>query len=221
VFEYGRTLGSWEFTEEGYLQMRCQADGTNQSVTLTSDINLGAEGPRALGRTMIKDGEKRFVALSWHTGQPPRTSDEAERRLIWTAHHWQHWLARGTFPDHPWRSILQRAALTLKGLTYAPSGAIVAAPTTSLPETDGSGTGTIATPGCGLGLCPVGPHLGFNWEANDYLHWLMSLGPRASSRSCTRRWRACRRRRWTLRLPGPPGPGGNAAYGQRQHDVWG
>ncbi|MET0785035.1 MAG: glycoside hydrolase family 15 protein, partial [Leifsonia flava] len=58
-------------------------------------------------------------------------------RLVWTAHHWQHWLDRGEFPDHPWRSDLQRSALTLKGLTYAPTGAIVAASTTSLPETPG------------------------------------------------------------------------------------
>ncbi len=54
---------------------------------------------------------------------------------MWTAHHWQHWLDRGDFPDHPWRTFLQRSALTLKGLTYAPSGALLAAATTSLPET--------------------------------------------------------------------------------------
>jgi GH15 family glucan-1,4-alpha-glucosidase len=56
---------------------------------------------------------------------------------VWTAHHWQHWLARGRFPDHPWRHYLERSALTLKGLTYAPTGALVAAATTSLPETPG------------------------------------------------------------------------------------
>ena len=54
-----------------------------------------------------------------------------------TADFWRGWLNMGEFPDHPWRSHLQRAALTLKGLTYAPTGALIAAPTTSLPETPG------------------------------------------------------------------------------------
>jgi alpha,alpha-trehalase len=77
------------------------------------------------------------VALAWGNNAPPESTEEAYRRLVWTAHHWQHWLARGTFPDHPWRSYLERSALTLKGLTYAPTGAVAAALTTSLPETPG------------------------------------------------------------------------------------
>ncbi len=52
-----------------------------------------------------------------------------------TSEHWRQWITQGRFPDHPWRSFLQRAALTLKGLTYAPTGALLAASTTSLPET--------------------------------------------------------------------------------------
>ena len=67
-----------------------------------------------------------FAALSWSEHAPPRTWDEARNRLVWTAHHWQHWLDRGEFPDHPWRAYLQRSALTLKGLSYAPTGALVA-----------------------------------------------------------------------------------------------
>ena len=54
-----------------------------------------------------------------------------------TADFWRGWLNHGAFPDHPWRGILQRSALTLKGLTYAPTGALLAASTTSLPETPG------------------------------------------------------------------------------------
>ena len=77
----------------------------------------------------------RFCALSWTVHEPPYTADQAYGRLVWTAHHWQHWLARGNFPEHPWRAHLQRSALTLKGLTFAPTGALIAAATTSLPET--------------------------------------------------------------------------------------
>ena len=57
--------------------------------------------------------------------------------MVRTAQHWQKWLKQGTFPDHRWRVYLQRTALTLKGLSYAPTGALVAAATTSLPETPG------------------------------------------------------------------------------------
>ena len=67
----------------------------------------------------------------------PSTYEEALEWLARTQRFWQEWLKHGTFPDHPWRTHLQRSALTLKGLTYAPSGALIAASTTSLPEAPG------------------------------------------------------------------------------------
>ena len=55
---------------------------------------------------------------------------------MWTtSEYWRQWINIGNFPDHPWRSYLQRSALTLKGLAYSPTGALLAASTTSLPET--------------------------------------------------------------------------------------
>ena len=50
---------------------------------------------------------------------------------------WRRWVESGTFPDHEWTAALQRSALVLKGLTFRPSGALIAAGTTSLPETPG------------------------------------------------------------------------------------
>ncbi|HET7026621.1 MAG TPA: glycoside hydrolase family 15 protein [Candidatus Limnocylindrales bacterium] len=229
VFEYGERLGRWEYTGDDYRQMRCRAEGTTVELTLTSDLNLGFEGPRAIGRTLIKEGEQRFCALSWGPREPPRTFDDAYGRLVWTAHHWQHWLARGSFPDHPWRSFLERSALTLKGLTYAPSGAVIAAATTSLPETPGGHRNwdyrytwirdsTFAL----WGLYT----LGFDWEANDFLYFIYDVAGGdhelqvmygvGGERELPER---------TLDLGGYRGAKpvrvGNAAFDQRQHDLWG
>jgi len=233
VFDYGRRFGTWEYTGDGYLQGVCRpepAGAQGVALTLTSDMNIGFEGPRAIARTLIKEGESRFCALSWGAVEAPLTEDEAYKRLVWTAHHWQHWLARGRFPDHPWRSYLERSALTLKGLTYAPSGAVVAAPTTSLPETPGGERNwdyryswirdsTFAL----WGLYT----LGFDWEANDYLYFIAEVA------------RAEGELHVMYAIDGTPVPPeqtldhlhgyegarpvriGNAAYGQRQHDVWG
>src|SRR5207245_697121 len=75
---------------------------------LTTHMRLGFEGGRATARTLVKEGETRFCALSWTEHPAPASFEEAYRRLVWTAHHWQHWLACGRFPDHPWRRYLQR-----------------------------------------------------------------------------------------------------------------
>jgi GH15 family glucan-1,4-alpha-glucosidase len=229
VFDYGQSTGEWSYTEEDYHQVVCRGtDG--MELTLTSDLRMGFEGPRAIARSLIKAGETRFVALSWGAGRPPRTVDESQERLVWTAHHWQHWLARGRFPDHPWRSHLQRSALTLKGLAYAPTGAIVAAATTSLPETPGGERNwdyryswvrdsTFAL----WGLYT----LGFDWEANDFFYFLAELAGADGGVQVMYGIGGERElpERTLDHLSGYDGAQpvriGNAAYEQRQHDVWG
>ena len=178
VFEYGQIRGGWRHTERGYYQAECTAVDNELTLTLTSDIRIGLEGPSARSRTLLHEGDTRFCALSWGSVSPPEDYQEAYRRQVWTAHHWQHWLARGDFPDHRWRSYLARSALTLKGLTFAPTGAIAAAATTSLPETPGGERNwdyryswirdaTFAL----WGLFT----LGFEWEANDYFAFLTEV----------------------------------------------
>jgi GH15 family glucan-1,4-alpha-glucosidase len=63
--------------------------------------------------------------------------DEAHAAMAATTRFWRDWIARARIPDHRWRPTIQRSALTIKGLTYMPTGATVAALTTSLPETPG------------------------------------------------------------------------------------
>jgi GH15 family glucan-1,4-alpha-glucosidase len=178
AFGYGSERATWEYGGEGYGVAVARASGSDIELRLTTDLNLGIEGPRVTARHLVKEGETLFCALSWSEHPAPVNYVEAYERLVWTAHHWQHWLDRGEFPDHPWRADLQRSALTLKGLTYAPTGAIVAAATTSLPETPGGERNwdyryswirdsTFAL----WGLYT----LGFEWEANDFFYFVADM----------------------------------------------
>jgi len=230
VLDYGRAHVRWDYTEHGYHQGRATADGLDLELTLTTDLRLGFEGGQASARTLLKAGDVRFIALSWGSKAPPMTYEEAYRRQVWTAHHWQHWLARGDFPDHPWRSYLQRSALTLKGLTYAPTGAIAAAGTTSLPETPGGERNydyrftwirdaTFAL----WGLYS----LGFDWEALDFFSFIADVADDHEDLQIMYGIGGERElaEEELEHLPGyansRPVRIGNAAYNQRQHDVWG
>jgi GH15 family glucan-1,4-alpha-glucosidase len=229
-FDYGRKSATWAHTDRGYNQGVARAEGIDYELTLTTDLRIGFEGGRAIARTLLKEGDTRFVALSWTEHPPPSNFAEAYQRLVWTAHHWQHWLARGNFPDHPWRHYLERSALTLKGLTFAPTGALVAAGTTSLPETVGGERNwdyryswirdsTFAL----WGLYS----LGFDWEANDFfwfiadvaernldLQVMYGVGGETNLDEHTLDHLTGYRGSRPVRV-------GNGAYNQRQHDVWG
>jgi GH15 family glucan-1,4-alpha-glucosidase len=111
--------------------------GAGPPLTLGGTIPLGVLGARSYGRTTLTAGQSAFVALSWGDGQAPADLDEAFAALNTTIHYWRDWLSAAKIPDHPWKPYVDRSALTLKGLSYAPTGAIMAAATTSLPETPG------------------------------------------------------------------------------------
>jgi len=230
VFDYGRQHSRWEYTDRGFYQAVASADSGEQTVTLSSDMRLGFEGPRAVARTLLKEGDLRFCALSWGDGVPPTTCQEAYERLVWTAHHWQHWLAAGRIPDHPWGLFLSRSALILKGLTYAPTGAIAAAATTSLPETPGGERNydyryswirdaTFAL----WGLYT----LGFDWEANDFYNFVTDVAERDGDLQIVYGigGEPELTERELSHLSGYDGARpvrvGNAAYDQSQNDVWG
>ena len=135
--DYGRRPVTWEYQSPGYGHGVARAEGEPLRLHLRTDLRLGFEGGRAAARTTMRKGEVAYMALGWTDHPAPASYDEAHRRLVYTADYWHEWLSQGDFPDHPWRTHLHRSALTLKGLIYAPTGAMVAAPTTSLPETPG------------------------------------------------------------------------------------
>jgi GH15 family glucan-1,4-alpha-glucosidase len=136
AFDYGRTPAEWTLAEGS--RHTADASGAGQTIRLRTDLGLGVEGNRVRARHVLSAGEEAYCALSWAAGLAvPADVAEASRRLDATTRFWRTWLGRARMPDHRWRDPLQRSALTIKGLTYMPTGATVAALTTSLPETPG------------------------------------------------------------------------------------
>jgi GH15 family glucan-1,4-alpha-glucosidase len=136
VFDYGRTPAEWSLLDGD----RHAADAAGEGVTirLRTDLALGIEGNRVRGRHSLEQGERAYCALSWAEGlTAPADAPEAEAKIAATVSFWRNWLGRARLPDHRWRDAMQRSALAIKGLTYMPTGATVAALTTSLPETPG------------------------------------------------------------------------------------
>jgi GH15 family glucan-1,4-alpha-glucosidase len=134
AFEYGRAGAVWTAADEHV----ADAAGGDQAVRLRTDLAIGIEGPRLRARHTLGAGERAFVALSWESGlETPDDAEDAFRRVDATARFWRAWLGRGRFPDHRYFDPIQRSALAIKGMTYMPTGATIAALTTSLPETPG------------------------------------------------------------------------------------
>ncbi|HSD00856.1 MAG TPA: glycoside hydrolase family 15 protein [Gaiellales bacterium] len=136
VFDYGRTPAEWTLVDGG--RSAADATGAGQTVRLRSDLALGVEGSRVRARHVLETGDRAFCSLSWAEELAgPADVDAAAARIDATVRFWRGWLGRARIPDHGFRDPIQRSMLTIKGLTYMPTGATVAALTTSLPETPG------------------------------------------------------------------------------------
>ncbi|MGH3035936.1 MAG: glycoside hydrolase family 15 protein [Gaiellaceae bacterium] len=136
VFDYGRVPATWALVEGS--RHTADASGADVTIRLQTDMALGIEGDRVRARHALHPGERLYCSLSWAEGlRSPGDVDEAVKRLDATVRFWRAWLGRARLPDHRWRDPIQRSALVTKGLTYMPTGATVAALTTSLPETPG------------------------------------------------------------------------------------
>ena len=133
VFEYGQVPAEWT---PGPGRHRAEATGGEQALALQTDMLVGIEAGRARARHVLRAGETVYCALAWsEEALIPTTVEEARAQLDATTMFWRDWLGRAAIPDHVLGPLIQRSALTIKGLTYMPTGASVAALTTSLPET--------------------------------------------------------------------------------------
>ena len=136
AFDYGREPAKW--TMAGDDRHAADATGAGQTVRLRTDMAIGIEGDRVRARHVVKQGDQVYCSLSWSEDlYSPQDIDEANALMAATQRFWRGWLGRARNIDHRWRQPIQRSALAIKGLTYMPTGATVAALTTSLPETPG------------------------------------------------------------------------------------
>ncbi|CAA9476046.1 MAG: Glucoamylase [uncultured Solirubrobacteraceae bacterium] len=128
-FDYGHVM-PWVRRQDGRLLAVAGPD----ALTLTTDIPVHGENFATVGDFEVSPGEEVGFHLVWHPSHlpaPPALNPAAE--IAATERWWQDWASGCTY-DGPWAEHVRRSLITLKGLTYGPTGGIVAAPTSSLPE---------------------------------------------------------------------------------------
>jgi GH15 family glucan-1,4-alpha-glucosidase len=134
-FDYGHIL-PWVRNVDGTRLAVAGAD----ALAFRTPADTHGEGMRTISEIVVEEGERVPFALAWypsHADPPPPV--DPERALADTESFWRDWngLRTSALPEE-WREIVARSLMVLKALTYAPTGGIVAAPTTSLPEWIGS-----------------------------------------------------------------------------------
>jgi GH15 family glucan-1,4-alpha-glucosidase len=230
ALDYGRSAAEWTLVDGR--RSAADATGAGQTVRLVSDLALGIEGNSVRARHVLARGDKAFCALTWAEGfAAPLTFGEAEAKIAATMRFWRDWLDRARIPDHRFREPIQRSALAIKGLTYMPTGATVAALTTSLPETPGGERNwdyryswmrdTTFT-------LQALHWLNLDWEAEDFMQFVADVEP-AEDGSLQIMYGIDGRRDLTEatldHLSGYAGARpvriGNGAFDQRQNDVFG
>ncbi len=181
-FEYGAFLPRFRQTSPFTADIVGGADALY--VHATSPVEVTNDAVTASFR--LRAGEEVWMDAVWRPSYEPKlqTTDPAEharegaRRLEATTAYWRSWLGRCRY-EGLHRDAVHRSALALKALTWAPSGAIVAAPTTSLPEEIGGGRNWdyrftwIRDATLALTSLLV---LGFREEADDFKFWLERTG---------------------------------------------
>jgi alpha,alpha-trehalase len=230
AFDYGRAAPEWSLVDGG----RHAADARcgEETIRLQTDMAIGIEGDRVRARHVMSQGEQLYSSLSWAEAlESPKDVDDANARLASTVRFWRDWLGRARQMDHRWRQPVQRSALAVKGLTYMPTGATVAAATTSLPETPGGERNwdyRFSWMRDSTFTLQALHWLQLDWEADEFMQFVADLEPNADGalqimygidgrRDLTESTRD--------ELSGYAGARpvriGNGAFDQRQNDVFG
>ena len=225
-FDYGSVVPWVRRTESGI-----SAIAGPDMIRLRSDVELHGENMKTLSEFTVTEGQKISFDLTWypsHQSEPPAVNiDTAIQK---TEKWWQEWSSRCTYQG-PWRDAVLRSLVTLKGLTFLPTGGIVAAPTTSLPELIGG------VRNWDYRFCWVRDatltlqsliQAGYLDEARDWREWLLRAVAGSPSELNILYGLRGERRLTELELPwlqgyekSSPVRTGNAAYQQFQLDIFG
>ena len=173
AFNYAQDPHTTTLTPDG-----ARFDTTDLCMFLASPIPLRHEGNGVAADFTVQEGHvKSFSFQEFGRNNEQETAishDQAEELFIQTVAYWRRWLSQCTYRGR-WREMVQRSALTLKLLTFEPTGAIVAAPTSNLPEEIGGKRNWdyrytwIRDAAFTLyGLLRIG----FTKEAEQFMHWL-------------------------------------------------
>jgi GH15 family glucan-1,4-alpha-glucosidase len=129
-FDYARDRHTVEISDHGAVMA-----GPDLRLTLHGAEGLELRGQDVQLTRVVHANELVGVMLESGSDAPPRpvSAEELTRLFEETARFWRGWIGRSTYRGR-WREMVDRSAMTLKLLTYAPSGALVAAPTAALPE---------------------------------------------------------------------------------------
>jgi GH15 family glucan-1,4-alpha-glucosidase len=201
------------------------------AICFTAGVPVHGEGLSTVAEFDVRAGDRVPFVLTWHPSHEPAPERiDVEDELRSTEAWWREWTARGTF-EGPYAALVQRSLMVLKALTYAPTGGIVAAPTTSLPEWPGGvrnwdyrycwlRDATLALYALMLG--------GYTGEAEAWRDWLLRAVAGDPSDLQIMYGLAGERRLPEFELPwlggyegSRPVRVGNAAVDQRQLDVYG
>ena len=174
--DYGRKHP--DFTSRSAFGLWCEIPGGALALHTDLPLQRAPDGHGALGTATIAAGERKHLSLVYSTDAPgviPLLEDAAADRVERSIRWWRDWTNRGAY-DGPYRDAVMRSALVLKLMTYAPSGAVVAAPTTSLPEVIG-GVRNWDYRYCWLRDASLTlralSDLGYAEEAEAYLSWIL------------------------------------------------
>lgn len=141
---------------------------------LASSLPLTLDGPAATGRFRLDAGQGAWFVIQPAGSERPWDDDRVAQCLDETRDFWRHWLAQSDY-DGRWREMVSRSVITLKLCTYAPTGAMVAAPTCSLPEALGGGRNwdyRYAWLRDSAFTAFAFQRLGFHQEAQQFANWL-------------------------------------------------